>query len=113
MLRPERSAEVTPPGGATRTFGLDPHANEFVFGDTYKQGVYHLRLGTNETAFCVDLLDAAESNIKPRDELQLGKYTRVTATRMQRTNMELWRTIAGLGLLVLLGEWWYYHRRTV
>ncbi|HVV70486.1 MAG TPA: VWA domain-containing protein [Verrucomicrobiae bacterium] len=113
MLRPERSAEVTLPGGATRTFGLDPHANEFVFGDTYKQGVYHLRLGTNETAFCVDLLDAAESNIKPRDELQLGKYTRVTATRMQRTNMELWRTIAGLGLLVLLGEWWYYHRRTV
>jgi P2-related tail formation protein len=32
---------------------------------------------------------------------------------MQRTNMELWRTIAGLGLLLLLVEWWYYHRRTV
>jgi hypothetical protein len=25
----------------------------------------------------------------------------------------VWRTIAALGLLVLLGEWWYYHRRTV
>jgi len=84
-----------------------------VFGDTFKQGTYRLRLGTNETAFCVNLLDATESNIKPRDELQLGKYTKVTATTLQRANMELWRTIAGLGLLVLMAEWWYYHRRTV
>jgi hypothetical protein len=113
LLRPEKNAQVTMPSGESRTFNLDPNANEFVFGDTYKQGVYHLRLGTNETTFCVDLLDAAESNIKPRDELRLGKYTRVTATRMQRANMELWRTIAALGLLVLMGEWWYYHRRTV
>jgi hypothetical protein len=59
------------------------------------------------------LLDSAESNIKPRDELQLGKYTKVTATTVQRANLELWRTIAGLALLVLLIEWWYYHRRTV
>ncbi len=113
LARPEKNAELTLPGGQTRTVNLDPQANEFVFGDTYKQGVYHLRLGTNETTFCVDLLDAAESNIKPREELQLGKYARVTATRLQRTNTELWRTIAALGLLVLLGEWWYYHRRTV
>lgn len=113
LLRPERSAQVTLPSGQARTFNLDANANEFVFGDTYKQGVYRLRLGTNETTFCVDLLDAAESNIKPRDELQLGKYTRVTATKIQRANMEVWRTIAAIGLLVLLGEWWYYHRRTV
>ena len=72
-----------------------------------------LYLGTNDTVFCVNLLDAAESNIKPRDELQLGKYTKVSATTKQRANMELWRTIAALGLLVLLAEWWYYHRRTV
>ncbi len=90
-----------------------PSANEFVFGDTYKQGVYRVRLGTNDTVFCVNLLDAAESNIKPRDELQLGKYTKVHATSLQRTNMEVWRSFAGLALLVLLGEWWYYHRRTV
>ena len=38
--------------------------------DTYKQGIYRLRLGTNDMVFCVDLLDSAESNIKPRDELQ-------------------------------------------
>ncbi len=111
--RPESNARVTLPSGETRTLTLDPQASEFVFGDTYKQGIYRLRLGTNETVFCVDLLDANESNIKPRDELNLGQYTKITATKMQRANMELWRTIAALGLLVLLAEWWYYHRRSV
>jgi hypothetical protein len=113
LAQPEKNAQITLPGGASKTLDLDPKANEFVFGDTYKQGTYRLRIGTNEMAFCVDLLDAAESNIKPRDELQLGKYTKVAATALQRTNMELWRTIAAAGLLVLIVEWWYYHRRTV
>jgi len=113
LAQPEKSAQITLPGGTTKTLELDPKANEFVFGDTYKQGAYKLRIGTNEMSFCVDLLDADESNIKPRDELQLGKYTKVAATTLQRTNMELWRTIAAVGLLVLMVEWWYYHRRTV
>ena len=112
LTQPEKTAQITLPGGATKTLALDPNANELVFGDTLKQGTYRLRLGTNDTVFCVDLLDAAESNIQPREELQLGKYTKVPATTLQRANMELWRTIAALGLLVLLAEWWYYHRRT-
>jgi hypothetical protein len=61
----------------------------------------------------VNLLDAAESDIRPRDELQLGKHEIVTATTVQRANMELWRTIAAIGLALLLLEWWWYHRRTV
>ena len=73
--QPDTSAQVTLPGGAVKSLTLDPNANELVFGDTFKQGIYRLRLGTNDTVFCVNLLDAAESNIKPRDELQLGKYT--------------------------------------
>ena len=111
--RSESAATVKLPDGNTRRLKLDPTANELVFGDTLKQGVYHLSAGTNETTFCVDLLDAAESNIKPRDELKLGKYTTISATTRQSTNMEMWRGIAGLGLIVLLFEWWYYHRRTV
>jgi Ca-activated chloride channel homolog len=112
LTQPETSAQVTLPNGATENITIDPGANELVFGDTYKQGVYHLRLGTNETVFCVNLLDAAESNIKPRDELSLGQYAKVAASTKQRANTEVWRTIAGLGLLILLVEWWYYHRRT-
>ena len=113
LLEPVASAQVTLPDGTTKALKLDPSANEFVFGETYKSGVYRLRLGTNDTIFCANLLDSAESNIKPRDELQLGKYTKIVATTAKRANMEVWRTIAALGLLVLLAEWWYYHRRTV
>jgi len=113
LTRPEKDATVTVPSGATKTVALGPNATEFVFGDTLKQGVYHLHIGTNDTFFCSDLLDTAESNIKPRDELQLGKYTKVAATTLQTANMELWRTIACFALGVLLFEWWFYHRRTV
>ena len=113
LLEATSAAQVTLPDGTTKDLKLDPSANEFVFGDTYKAGVYKLHLGTNDTTFCANLLDAGESNIKPRDALQLGKYTKVVATTTKRANMEVWRTIATLGLLVLLVEWWYYHRRTV
>ena len=109
---PEKSAQITMPGGVSKTIELDPTANEFVFGETYRQGIYRVRLGTNDLPFCVNLLDAAESKTQPREELQLGKYTRVTATTLQRANLELWRTIAGIALAVLLFEWWFYHRRT-
>ncbi len=113
LSQPETKAVVTLPDGATRTITLDPGANEFVFGDTARAGVYRAAIGTNQVPFCVNLLDSAESNIRPREEIQLGKYTKVAATTRQRANMEVWRTIAALGLLVLLFEWWYYHRRTV
>ena len=52
------------------------------------------------------------AHITPRDELPIGKYSKVTATTMKRANMELWRWIAAAGLIVLLFEWWWYHKRT-
>jgi len=113
LAAPARTAEVRLPDGSTRTLTLDANATELVFGDTARRGIYQVRLGTNSIPFCVNLLDAAESNILPRDELKFSEYARVAATTVQRTNYELWRTLAGLGLAVLLFEWWWYHRRTV
>jgi hypothetical protein len=112
LAEPVKTAEVKLPDGSTKHLNVEG-ANEIVFGDTAKQGIYHLRAGTNEVTFCADLLDSAESNIRPRDELKFGEYTKVEATTVQRTNMELWRTLAAIGLAVLLFEWWWYHRRTV
>jgi Ca-activated chloride channel family protein len=108
-----KTAEVKLPDGKTTMLNNLEGANEIVFGDTAKQGIYQLRVGTNEVTFCANLLDSAESNIRPREELKFGEYTRVEATTVQRTNMELWRTLAAIGLAVLLFEWWWYHRRTV
>jgi Ca-activated chloride channel homolog len=105
-------AKIILPDGNSKDLQIDPTAREIVFGETAKQGTYRLHVGTNEAVFCVNLLDAAESNIKPRDELQLGKYAKVEATILRRANMELWRWIAAVALAVLMFEWWFYHRRT-
>jgi Ca-activated chloride channel family protein len=112
LTEPEKTAEVKLPDGRTTTLNLDG-ANTVVFGETAQRGIYRLRAGTNEITFCANLLDATESNIRPRDELKFGEYTKVEATTVQRTNMELWRTLAAIGLAVLMFEWWWYHRRTV
>ena len=109
---PVNKVEVTLPDGSTRAVDHDPTATELIFGDTAKEGVYHLRAGTNETTFCVNLLDANESNIQPREELSLGEYTKITANTAKPANTELWRWLAIAVLSVLMVEWWWYHRRT-
>jgi hypothetical protein len=107
------AATVTWPDGREENLPLAPDSREVVFGNTTQQGIYQLKAGTNETVFCVNLLDADESSIRPKDELPLGKYEQVAATTLKQANLELWRWIALGGLLVLLFEWWYYHKRTV
>lgn len=106
-------AELTTPGGDRRKIPIEPGAREVIVGETYRQGIYHVKAGTNDVLFCVNLLDAAESNLTPREELPFGKYSKVTATTVRRANVELWRWIALAALAFLLFEWWYYHRRTV
>jgi Ca-activated chloride channel homolog len=106
------TAEITSEDGTRKAIPVETGAKELIIGDTHRQGVYRLKAGTNEVKFCVNLLDAAESNIGPREELPFGKYSKVTATTVKRANVELWRWIALAALAFLLFEWWYYHRRT-
>lgn len=112
LQQPTASAQVIKPDGSTRDLILEPNAREIVFGDTTQRGTYRLKAGTNDIAFCVNLLDPLESNITPREELPFGRYAKVTASSIKRANVELWRWIALGGLLLLLFEWWYYHKRT-
>jgi hypothetical protein len=113
LPQPIKTAKLTGPDNKARVLEVDPKANELVIGDTFKQGIYRLTTGTNTTTFCVNLVDAAESNIAAREELPFGRYGKVAASKLQRTNSELWRWLAGIGLAVLLFEWWWYHKRTV
>ncbi len=112
LVQSEKNAAITFPDGTQKQISLAANSREIVFGDTTKQGIYKLRIGTNETVFCVNLLDAAESNTKPKAELQFGKYGKVEASSIQRANLELWRWIAAAALAILMFEWWFYHRRT-
>ena len=111
MLDKDSMVLVTLPDGEivqTPTTGN----GELVFADTLQQGVYHVKSGTNKISFCVNLLDGVESDIKAKDILELGQYGRVGATVQLDSNKELWRWFAIICLLLLMFEWWFYHRRT-
>ena len=104
-------AQIRFPDGSTRSWPLNAGKGELIFGDTLRQGVYRLKAGTNNLSFAVNLLDAAESNILPREELKLGKYVSAASATLRRANLEYWRWLAAAALAVMLFEWWYYHRR--
>jgi len=112
LMNPVESAQVRLPGGETRNIDVDPKNPEIVFGDTARRGTYRVTAGTNEVDFCVNLLDVKESHIQPQSELNLGEYDKVEADTERQANTELWRTLAMLGLAVLMFEWWWYHKRT-
>ena len=103
--------KVTLPDGEKVTMSTMPNG-ELIFADTFQQGLYHVNSGTNEIKFCVNLLDSAESDVQTRDVLKLGQYGRVEATMKVDSDKELWRWFAMLCLLLIMFEWWFYHRRT-
>jgi hypothetical protein len=108
-----RTARLTLPDGKVRELAVEPRISDLIIADANKAGVYRLMVGTNSVTFCVNLLDAPESDITPRDELPFGRYARVTASKLKRAHAEIWRWLALAGLGVLLFEWWWYHKRTV
>lgn len=112
LATPMDTARVTGPDGAVTEVPLGPDVREFVFGATARRGVYQVALGTNRMTFAVNLLDAAESDIRPRDTLAVGRHAEVVATGEKRASLESWRWFALGGLGVMLLEWWWYHRRT-
>jgi hypothetical protein len=106
------SVRVTGPDRVAHDLPTLQQSAEFTYGATLKRGLYQVLAGTNEYTFCVNLLDAAETDVRPRDELPFGLYDRVKAATVRQANLELWRWFALGGLLLLLFEWWFYHRRT-
>jgi Ca-activated chloride channel homolog len=113
MILPENvaSAEITLPDGSTRTRTTDAR-RELLFGETHKQGIYRVKAGTNEVLFCANLLDNLETDTTPRTTIQFGTYAKVSSTTERRANLEVWRWFALTAFLILMFEWWYYHRRT-
>jgi hypothetical protein len=113
VLRPEAGVQsvqvVSPRGEATK---LERGARaEFTFGDTEALGVYQVvRDDSGERGFAVNLLDANESNIEPRREIQIGAQ-RIAAGEERKQPLELWKWIILLALILLVVEWYIYNRR--
>ncbi len=78
-----------------------------------RTGIYQVT-GDTKMRISVNLLNAGESDITPREKLILrdtaGKITEAKTGNL-KTETEFWRPILLLVLLLLCVEWWVFHRR--
>jgi len=111
-LAPANTADVrvTYPNGAQAT--VQPQGGRVTFGDTYACGPYRFDFGSDRSdTYVVNLLDARESDLTPRDEIQWQAETVAGTRRALKENREIWPWLALAALSVLMVEWFIYNRR--
>jgi hypothetical protein len=116
-IRPPLDAaavRITLPDSTERTLPVDRET--LAFADTQTPGLYKLDILNGDKViqsqpFAVNLFDPGESDIAPVQQLKLGGTTIATTGREEVGQREFWQEAALLALLVLLIEWFVYHRR--
>lgn len=114
-LSPSTEAQrvvVRSPSGEDAT--LEVTGPTLTFADTTQVGLYRVaqRVGDqtlSESVFAVNLLNALESDVRPRALPTLGQAAATRAS--QATARDLWTWPLVLGFAFVLVEWWWYHRR--
>jgi hypothetical protein len=125
--------EITRPGGTLR-FPLPPGATEAAikrpdgveanvsadasgwvrFAATEQVGVYSVVPGVEGfDRAAVNLDDAVESDIAPRESLTLGGKAVAVGQQIRLSTPEIWRWFVGAALLILFVEWYIYNRRVM
>lgn len=118
-IRPPLDADtvqITLPDGDTQTLTVDRET--LIFADTQQSGVYLLEAQsgsqiTQQQPIVVNLFSPLESMIAPISEgnLQVGSEVVPIAEEEAKGQQEHWQIVALLVLLMLLIEWYVYHRR--
>jgi hypothetical protein len=85
------------------------------FAQSDELGVYHIGLRSMESeqaagSFAVNLFSDSESNIKPLEKLQLGLLEVESGAEENLGQRELWPFLAAVAIIILIIEWWFYHR---
>ncbi len=82
-------------------------------GATDHVGYYEVTpaTGGDKKLFAVNLLSSSESDIRPRSLQSANGGNIEEVSSVAAVNKEIWRWLAAGALLVLLAEWWVYHRR--
>jgi hypothetical protein len=122
-LRPDaavKALDVIPPSRTLPQFGGGQGGGrdtvtrgvggDFSYKNTDTVGVYEATWAGGQRFFAVNLLDADESNIQPRDAIKIGEQ-RLAAGQSRRQTYDTWKWIALAALVLLVLEWAAYHRR--
>ena len=124
IIRPGDTVSIRPKEGEQAAGIVRPDNQLFVaqaggqyvtFADTDQLGIYSVgTANTQETKFvgffAVNLFDSRESNIRPLEKLTIGRSQVSAAAREQIGQREFWWYLALAALIILLIEWWVYHR---
>lgn len=96
---------------------LEIGTSSIFFTETHQVGVYTLLVnGQPWGKFAVNLLDVEESDISPRgfpkdvESAEDADTAYMGQDELQAVNQELWGYAAIFALLLLVVEWWFYHR---
>ena len=114
LVPPTDAEQIVIASPSNQTFTLA--AGQTLFSQTNELGYYAVNFVSKDATkveyFAVNLFDESESDLKPRETLQIGS-TSVTPTVSEQVGLqELWKWLAGFALLVLMIEWQVFHRRT-
>jgi Ca-activated chloride channel homolog len=125
-ILPGDGLEIRPPPGTQivaiaspsgNVYSLAPTDNGFYFSETQELGVYGVNYLEEETQsyeyFTVNLFSPFESNIHPVDNIQIGRSA-IPASEQEALGLrETWPWVAVVALIILVIEWWVYHRRQI
>jgi len=110
-MLPETSYSCHAPNGETSERTTD--ASGWLSGlPALQAGLYRLKGGAEDRAFGVSLLNLRETRLAAAEELRFDEHLSVEANEtVVKAESSLWATFVLLALIVLLVEWWFYHRR--
>ncbi|MBN2584329.1 MAG: VWA domain-containing protein [Planctomycetes bacterium] len=105
----QAEATIVSPQRGEEKLTADP-SGKFRYGGTSRVGLYRFTAsGGTERIFAVNLLDAGESYTAPSEQLAVsGQQIEAQGAEAVMDGRELWPWLVGLGLLVVLIEWWVY-----
>ena len=104
---PDQQVSLRHPNGRTESIKAPEHL--LTLRATEQVGVYEIRSGNLRVNFAVNLLNADESDIAPKQTITLGAHT-VVAQTPKMTWRDFWWLSVLLALLVLAVEWLVFVR---
>jgi hypothetical protein len=109
---PGRPGTVTRPDGGIERLDADA-GGTLRFPRTDRVGVYRISAADQPVErFAVSLLDEAESNIRPAEQIDLSARTVKAQPPAERlTNQEIWPFLALLALALVCLEWYIYNSK--
>jgi hypothetical protein len=121
-LGPGESLNITPPTDTEQIVIASPSdkaytlaAGQTLFSETDELGYYAVNFISKDTTkvehFAVNLFSPSESDLTPREKLQIGSASVTPAVSQQVGLQELWKWLAGLALVVLMIEWQVFYRK--